>query len=179
MPQLRYQDVFVPGGFPRHTYNPRLGLNLEARLGEVKENLCKLVTVTGQTKSGKTVLARKVLPPEESIWIDGGAASTEDEFWQLIVDRLSLFQDTTDETSSEKTDGIEGKGSAEANFFVAKGAGEIGAKTERSTGARLTKGRSVSSRVSALAGLPSQRRGRISMPTIPETGNVRQAVLRR
>lgn len=66
---LRYQDIFVPGGFPRHTYNPRIDLNLEEKLAEVKDNLCKLVTVTGQTKSGKTVLARKVLPPEESIWL--------------------------------------------------------------------------------------------------------------
>ena len=42
---MRYQDIFVPGGFPRHTYNPRKELQLERRLGEVKENLCKLVTI--------------------------------------------------------------------------------------------------------------------------------------
>jgi len=28
----RYQDVFVPGGFPKHTYNPRADLELEVRL---------------------------------------------------------------------------------------------------------------------------------------------------
>ena len=65
---LRYQDVFVPGGFPRHTYNPRVDLQLEERLVEGRDNLCKLVTVTGQTKSGKPVLARKILPPEEAVW---------------------------------------------------------------------------------------------------------------
>ena len=62
---LRYQDVFVPGGFPRHTYNPRVDLQLEQRLAEVKDNLCKLVTVTGQTKSGKTVLARSDIKGSE------------------------------------------------------------------------------------------------------------------
>lgn len=38
---LKYTEVFVPGGFPRHTYNPRSSLELEARLQEANENLCK------------------------------------------------------------------------------------------------------------------------------------------
>ena len=62
MPKLKYQDIFVPGGFPKHTYNPREELQLERKLSEAKDNLCKLVTVTGQTKSGKTVLAKRVFP---------------------------------------------------------------------------------------------------------------------
>jgi hypothetical protein len=150
---LKYQDVFVPGGFPRHTYNPRLNLGLENRLSEVKDNLCKLVTITGQTKSGKTVLVRKVLPYESSVWVDGGAAASEDEFWQLIVDRLSLFQSTEEEASSATTSGIEGSGTAEANFLVAKGSGEIGASLEKSRGNAKRGSRSLSSRVAALSGL--------------------------
>ena len=78
-PNLRYEDIFVPGGFPKHTYNPRGELGLEQRLRESKNNLCKLVTITGQTKSGKTVLARKIFPPEEAVWIDGGTISEEEE----------------------------------------------------------------------------------------------------
>ena len=53
---LKFTEFFVPGGFPRHTYNPRMELKLEQRLTETKQNLCKLVSVTGQTKSGKTSL---------------------------------------------------------------------------------------------------------------------------
>ena len=32
MTNLEYKEVFVPGGFPRHTYNPRLTLELETGL---------------------------------------------------------------------------------------------------------------------------------------------------
>ncbi len=64
---MRYSDVFVPGGFPRHTYNPRATRKLEERLAEVADNLCKLATVTGHTKSGKTVLVRNAYPPEEAV----------------------------------------------------------------------------------------------------------------
>jgi len=150
---LKYQDVFVPGGFPRHTYNPRLSLGLEERIGEATQNLCKLVTVTGQTKSGKTVLVRKVLPTESAVWIDGGSASSEDEFWQVVVERLSLFQELEEESTDESKSGLEGKGSAEANFFVARGSGEIGASMEKSRGQAVRKSRSTSSRVAALTGL--------------------------
>lgn len=152
---LRYQDIFVPGGFPRHTYNPRVNLNLEEKLAEVKDNLCKLVTVTGQTKSGKTVLARKVLPPEECIWIDGGVVSQEDDFWQVIIEQLQLFQSIEKEDSKETASKIGGKGTAEANFFVAKGSGEISAELEKTRGTAITASRTISSRVVALNGLRS------------------------
>jgi hypothetical protein len=150
---IRYQDVFVPGGFPRHTYNPRVDLQLEEKLAEVKDNLCKLVTVTGQTKSGKTVLARKILPPEETIWIDGGVVSQEDDFWDVIVQQLQLFQTAEREDREETASKIGGKGTAEANFFVAKGSGEISTELEKTLGTTVTGSRTVSSRVTALKGL--------------------------
>lgn len=150
---MRYQDVFVPGGFPRHTYNPRLNLQLEKRLGEARENLCKLVTVTGHTKSGKTVLTRRVLPQEEAIWIDGGTVSEEDEFWQLIIERLKLFQSVEEETTTARSAELAAKGKAGANFLVAKGSAELGATMGESTGKVLKGSRTVSSRVAALAGL--------------------------
>lgn len=150
---IRYQDVFVPGGFPRHTYNPRVDLQLEERLTEVKDNLCKLVTVTGQTKSGKTVLTRKILPPEESIWIDGGVVSQEDDFWDVIIEQLQLFQSTEKEAKEETTSKTGGKGTAEANFILAKGSGEISVEFGRTRGMTKTGSRTVSSRVTALQGL--------------------------
>lgn len=150
---IRYQDIFVPGGFPRHTYNPRVELQLEDRLAEVKENLCKLVTVTGQTKSGKTVLARKILPPEEAIWIDGGTVSEEDDFWQVIIEQLNLFQSVEKENGEKSSGKIGAKGKAEANFLLAKGSGELSAEIEKTRGSSETKSRIVSSRVAALKGL--------------------------
>jgi len=152
---LRYQEVFVPGGFPRHTYNPRVDLQLEEKLAEVKDNLCKLVTVTGQTKSGKTVLARKILPPEESIWIDGGVVSREDDFWDVIIEQLQLFQSAGEETVEGTISKIGGKGTTEANFFIAKGSGEISTEAQKERGTKSTSSRNLSSRVAALKGLRS------------------------
>ncbi len=100
MADLTYTDVFVPGGFPGHTYNPRLGLELENGVRQVLDNLCKLVTVTGHTKSGKTVLVHQVLPRDEAVWIDGGVIGEEEDFWTTIIGQLELFQ--TSETGQSK-----------------------------------------------------------------------------
>lgn len=154
---LRYSDVFVPGGFPKHTYNPRPTQQLEEKLGQVLENLCKLVTVTGHTKSGKTVLVRKILPRQNAVWIDGGGIGSEDDFWDTVIDQLELFQTTegleTKETSTEVT----ATGKAGANFLVTKGEAEAGGTlgTNRVKGSSQT--RTVSSKVTALAGLKESR----------------------
>lgn len=154
---MRYQDVFVPGGFPRHTYNPRAELQLERRLREVKENLCKLATVLGQTKSGKTVLARTVLPREDCIWVDGGTVSEEDDFWQVVLDQLGLFQTHETESSSAITAGVSGKAKAGATFVIAKGSGELGGEISKHRATAERGARTVSARVAALTGLNETR----------------------
>ena len=79
MKKLRANQVFVPGGMPQHTYVARTERELETKLRGVADNLCKLATLTGSTKSGKTVLANRVFPRTtgENIWIDGGTVKTE------------------------------------------------------------------------------------------------------
>ena len=150
---MKYQDVFVPGGFPRHTYNPRSDLQLEERIAEARQNLCKLVPVTGQTKSGKTVLARRVFPPEDAVWVDGGAVSVEDDFWQVVIEQLQLFQSTDEEAGSAVESKLGGKGIAGANFLVAKGSGEISAELGNTRTNSSLNSRELSSRVTALTGL--------------------------
>jgi hypothetical protein len=150
---IKYTDVFVPGGFPQHTYNPRGSLQLETRLGEVRHNLCKLVTVTGQTKSGKTVLTRKTLPPEDCVWVDGGTISEEADFWNVVIEQLGLFHTTEIEESKARSVGIEGTGTAEANFLIAKGSGALTSGIENTRGSSTRTSRNLSPRITALTGI--------------------------
>lgn len=154
MGKYRFTDVFVPGGFPRHTYNPRGDKRLEDRLKEVSQNLCKLAIVTGHTKSGKTVLVRSVLPREDTVWVDGGTVGEEDDFWTTVIDQLQLFQGTEQGHGTDTGGEITGSGKAGANFLIAKGEAEVGAKLSRSRTDTSGKTRSVSSRIVALRGLP-------------------------
>jgi len=152
---MRYSEVFVPGGFPRHTYNPRGTRKLEERLNEVSDNLCKLATVTGHTKSGKTVLVRSAFPPEKAIWVDGGTVGEEEDFWSTIIEQLELFQDIEEVNSTESSSELGATGTAEANFLLAKGKGDITGKLGDKKASAKAATRKVSSRVVALAGLRS------------------------
>lgn len=154
---IKYSDIFVPGGFPRHTYNPRVELQLENKLNEVKNNLCKLVAVTGHTKAGKTVLVRKILPPEDSIWIDGGTVSQEDDFWDVVIEQLQLFQSVAESTTTGSENSVEGKAKAGVDFIVAKGESELSGSIKRQRDYGTTRSRAVSSRVTALAALRDAR----------------------
>lgn len=86
----KLRDVFVPGGMPSYTYQDRKTLNLEGLLLNSVHRLRKFIAVAGPTKSGKTVLVRKVIPPTESIWIEGAHITSIDDFWSAILAKLGV-----------------------------------------------------------------------------------------
>ncbi len=102
MIKYRTSEVFVPGGMPRLTYVSRTGRNLEDRLRAANDNLCKLVTVTGATKSGKTVLVNQIFPRAKSIWVDGGTVREENDLWNYILEQISGYIETSKEESKER-----------------------------------------------------------------------------
>jgi hypothetical protein len=112
MRSLRMNEVFVPGGMPRHTYVPRIERALEQRLYAISDNLCKLAVLTGPTKSGKTVLARKVFHPSTTVWIDAGFISTEDDFWKSVSEQLNIHtyaeRTETSESAQQAQGSLEG-----------------------------------------------------------------------
>ena len=149
----KYTEVFVPGGFPRYTYNPRLSLQIEEKVRQVLENLCKLVTVTGHTKSGKTVLVSSVLPRDKAIWIDGGAIGQEEDFWHSIIDQLDIFPTTEASNSKELSAEFTASGRMGANFLIAKGEAEVGGSLAKTHGKGVSRSRTVSARIAALTEL--------------------------
>ncbi len=153
MKQLEYYDVFVPGGYPSYTYNPRSTLLLEENIHSVLQNLCKLVVVTGHTKSGKTVLVQKVLPREEAVWIDGGGINVEEDFWTNIIDQLNLFQVSRTEDVKSVGGEISNELFTEGNMVVAKGGLKLGGKANTQQHLSNSQETTISSRATALTGL--------------------------
>ncbi len=118
--KYRAKQVFIPGGQPTFTYNPRVELKLEESLEESKDNLCKLVMMTGSTKSGKTVLTNKVFPRTQSIWFDGGAFSSEYDFWLEIAQQLDVYIDESTSESRDKTTQAVAKAGIEKQLVLFK-----------------------------------------------------------
>lgn len=153
--------VFVPGGMPQHTYVDRAERELESRLKAVCDNLCKLVTLTGATKSGKTVLVSRVFPRMEgkSIWIDGGTINAEDDLWSGVLSELDGFSATESAENEESTQTISGDLEAEAGVpLLAKGKGKVGVSLSHKEGGGSKKSLSMSLRTAAITQLRSSER---------------------
>lgn len=153
----RVTEVFVPGGLPKHTYVPRAGRDLEPRVQAARDNLCKIVTVTGATKAGKTVLARQVFPEPQCVWVDGGSIRSLEDFWELTSDQLSVVVEQVDSNTGSSATEIAAEFSAQANALIAKGTGKIASKKSSSRGRALSRKTVRSSKGQALRALKDRR----------------------
>jgi hypothetical protein len=100
IPVYSREEVFIVGGQPTVTYNPRPTQGFDARLRDYVREGNRILCITGPTKSGKTVLARSALP--QSIRVSGGEIQSIDEFWQDLSDELNAFTEEVVEKSETK-----------------------------------------------------------------------------
>ena len=107
--QLKVKDIFVPGGNPKYTYQSRDKYQIESKLKSAIERMNKFIVVAGQTKSGKTVLVRRIVPKENSVWIEGGHINKIEDIWQTILDELTIPNSMTksESTQSEEISTLE------------------------------------------------------------------------
>ncbi len=135
---LKTEEVFTAGGLPSITYFSRDNHRLENKLRRSLIMKGKMVSITGPTKSGKSVLCSKIIPPENSVWVMGGLINTEEDLWDIITSKLELAVEKNNEVSLEdgKKSSIQAKGTLNALF----GKATVGSTIDRSsnTGIRTT-----------------------------------------
>ena len=86
------RNVFVAGSTPQITYNPRGERHLEPELSAyLDQGFGRALSVSGPTKSGKTVLVERSLPRDEAIWVAGQDLASVEVLWEAIVDWLGLY----------------------------------------------------------------------------------------
>ena len=105
-------DVFVAGGQPSITYVKREETHIERQLARAIATPNRIVSLSGPTKTGKTVLCRKVLGQREYVWIDGGEVKSDTNFWDQIRSELRIATETT------VSDGTDSGVSGGVNFVV-------------------------------------------------------------
>ncbi|MEU8819439.1 AAA family ATPase [Actinoplanes sp. NPDC048796] len=102
-PRLRVGKVFVAGGLPTITYNPRAQLKLEQKVEDYLDEGHRILSISGPTKTGKTVLIKSVLKHKNAIYLSGGSISSSGQFWSVIADELEVQASV--EFGRQETDG--------------------------------------------------------------------------
>jgi hypothetical protein len=131
---LKATEVFVPGSYPQHTYVKRQGDHFERALRDALETPGQLVSLSGPSKSGKTVLIEKVVGRDLLISLSGASLRSADEIWDRALD----WMDSPDSTSVSASTGTKIGGEVEVTGSVsvpllAKGEASAIGKLERGT----------------------------------------------
>jgi hypothetical protein len=105
---IHRDDVFVAGGQPTVTYVERSAEHIELKFARAIATPNQIVSLSGPTKTGKTVLCRRILGERQFVWIDGGQIKNADEFWSRVAFELNLPSSTESTDESATKAGIEG-----------------------------------------------------------------------
>ncbi|HEX4156035.1 MAG TPA: hypothetical protein VHY48_10515 [Acidobacteriaceae bacterium] len=134
---LRATEVFTPGAFPVHTYVERSQEGFESALADALATPGQVVSLSGPSKSGKTVLVEKVVGQDQLIPVSGVSIRHPDDVWRKVLDWMDLPMSST----VTNTYGVAGETELSAKGsvgfkFVAKGEaggrGQIGGSFEKS-----------------------------------------------
>jgi len=149
---LSPDDVFIPGGLPHETYVSRDHLGLEGDLGRWIERRQKpLLSVSGPTKSGKTVLLKRTIP--DAMWLSGGAIDSADDFWASVCDELEVFTEHRLNVTNAHSTGAEVAGGANAAVISMSGTGRVEDTLDRG----ISRGRTADPRSAARKALRERR----------------------
>jgi len=138
-PQLPLRDVFVVGGTPTYTYVNRTETDMESRFIDALDDGNKIITISGPTKSGKTVFCKKMLAEDQRVWISGGTVSTADDVWTAIVHKLDGATARQSEAYVSEEDSSEFAAEAGINILAGSAKGEKRSKRAAQRGAAKTK----------------------------------------
>lgn len=124
---MRATEVFTPGAFPTYTYIEREQDRFETALSDALNTPGQVVSLSGPSKSGKTVLVEKVVGRELLISISGASIRHPDDVWDKVLDWMDVPSSTSTSRSRDVSVGAEVSGKGSAGIpFVAKG--EVGGK---------------------------------------------------
>jgi hypothetical protein len=122
-------EVFTPAGVPTVTYIYRADNDLESQLRLAVKTPGLIVSLSGPSKSGKTVLMNRVIPRDDLIPVSGASIRTAELLW----DRVLSWMDIPNETVTKQTSAVGGEVGGKAGGklkgpLLAEGGAELATK---------------------------------------------------
>lgn len=130
---MKTREVFTPGRFPTWTYVDDHLKDKEQQLMDTLEDGSMLVSISGPSKSGKTVFVENILGKENLIQITGAGVTSPSDLWLRVFDIIGTpIHEIT--TSGSVTSGkIGGKATGEGGILVAKAKAEVSGEASYSS----------------------------------------------
>lgn len=118
-------EVFTPSSTPTYTYVDRTSLGFETRLINASKIPNMVVSVSGPSKSGKTVLIKKVVSDDLLITVSGSVVKSAEDLWNGVLAWIEVPSQATIVTGGSTNVSVGAKaGGAVGIPLVAKGVAE-------------------------------------------------------
>jgi hypothetical protein len=131
-------DIFTPNDLPTVTYVERGTHKFEDRLRQALTIPNMIISLSGPSKSGKTVLIKKVVAPDNLIPLYGASIRNSDDLWTLVLAWMDVPTERVKTTGSKVIVEVGGKAGGKAGIpLVAEGkaeaTGTVGRETRHET----------------------------------------------
>lgn len=118
---MKASEVFTPGRFPTHTF---VDDHLQEKKGQLLDTLdagSMLISISGPSKSGKTVFIEESLGRTSLIQVTGAGVSKPSDLWMRVFDIVGTEIPESILRASSSEGSVSGRAAIEGGIFVAKG----------------------------------------------------------
>lgn len=122
---MKATDVFTPGRFPTLTYVDDHLLEKKRQLQDTLDAGSMLISISGPSKSGKTVFVEQCLGKTNLVQITGAGAKSATDLWLRVFDIIGTPISKTQTSSTSIAGSVSAKGGVEGGVIVAQGKAEV------------------------------------------------------
>ena len=142
---MKASEVFTPGRFPAHTFVNKHLADKKQQLLDTLDTGAMLISISGPSKSGKTVFVEESLGRDNLVQITGAGVVSALDLWMRVFDLIgtNLPKSFTSTVASSTKSG--GSVRVEANAIITKGAATASIEHLDSTSDALTASMSTDS----------------------------------
>jgi hypothetical protein len=158
---VRATSVFTPTDIPTITYVERMTRNYEQELRQAFTIPKMIVSISGPSKSGKTVLVSKVVTKDNLIHIYGATIKTAADLWINVLAWMGGSTEITETSGSKIAGGINVTAGGKIGIpLVAQGKADVQGNASLESNANVAKKAALSNLdqvVKDIAGCPYRK----------------------
>lgn len=121
---MKASEVFTPGRFPTHTFVDDHLQEKKRQLLDILEAGSMLISISGPSKSGKTVFIEECLGRTSLIQVTGAGVSRPSDLWMRVFDLVGSEIPESISRATSTQGSVSGQAAIESGFIVAKGKAE-------------------------------------------------------
>jgi hypothetical protein len=140
---MKAKDVFTPGRFPTVTYVEDHLTVKKKQLEDTLDAGSMLISISGPSKSGKTVFVEQCLGKQNLIQITGAGAKSAVDLWMRVFDIIGTPITRAMTGGSSIAGSISAKGSIKGGVVVAQGRAEVSGSGTYTTQSSKTETQSI------------------------------------